>query len=108
MLKRWIGLTAMMILILISSSSVTEAASELLQKGLDYYSGTGVTYDKNMAAQYFREAAELGNVEAMDWLATCYMYGDGVEENMTEAVKWFYKSCRRRVCCIHGHAGSLL
>jgi TPR repeat protein len=34
-------------------------------------------------------AAEQGNIEAQCIIAGCYKYGDGVEENHTEAARWF-------------------
>lgn len=37
----------------------------------------------------YRHAAEEGDPAAQYILAGCYKYGDGVEENPVEAVRWF-------------------
>jgi len=59
------------------------------------YSGThvgeqlGIEKDLEVAAEWFRRAAESGHYEAKYYLATCYQNGEGIEKNLDEAEKWF-------------------
>lgn len=39
--------------------------------------------------QFLLKAAERGDAEAQCIIGGCYKYGDGVEENATEAARWF-------------------
>jgi len=41
------------------------------------------------ALGYFKPLAERGNVEAQGYLGVMYANGQGLEKNLTEAVKWF-------------------
>ncbi len=92
MFRKWMVLGMALILILACAAAAAESAEELLRKGIACYDGVGVERDPVKAVQFFRQAADLGNADAMDYLATCYMYGDGVEENQTEANRWFTKA----------------
>ena len=51
--------------------------------------------DSTQAAQYFRDAAELGHVEAQFLLALCYEIGTGVEESAAEAFYWYSKAAEQ-------------
>ena len=61
---------------------------ELLRIGNEYY------YDKNYieAAKYFKKSAEQGEVDAQLFLELCYLIGQGVSQEDTEAVKWYRKA----------------
>ena len=62
----------------------------IYQLGKDYYNGeNGKIKDYNQAFTYFRQAAEMGHVDAMEYLGYCYQLGRGVEENHTEALRCF-------------------
>ena len=63
--------------------------------GLCYEMGQGVAEDIQKATEYYRQAAENGNVTAMCNLGYCYYTGIGVEEDDDEAVKWFQKAADR-------------
>jgi len=41
------------------------------------------------AIELYKQAADAGNPDAMCQLASCYEYGDGVEENPAEALKLY-------------------
>ena len=42
-----------------------------------------------------REAAKQGNAEAQNFAGACYVYGYGVEKDMTEATRWYIRSARQ-------------
>lgn len=73
-----------------------EAAAELLEllktaKAHPFDLGVAC-YEKGdytQAVQYFRIAAEQGDVKAQFNLAHCYAQGEGVEKNQSEAVRWY-------------------
>ena len=48
----------------------------------------------------YKKAAEQGDVEAQYNLGLMYEFGDGVEEDFDQAVKWFEKAAER------GHEGA--
>ncbi len=45
--------------------------------------------DSVVAAKWYRKAADQGHVLAQFALGRCYLYGDGVRQDYTEAYKWF-------------------
>ena len=44
---------------------------------------------KKDAVECYRQAVELGHVDAAYKLGECYRYGEGVKENTAEAIKYF-------------------
>lgn len=49
--------------------------------------------EKNEEAfEYYLKAAKQGDVNAQLNLGLCYFYGNGVEKNLSEAVKWYRKA----------------
>ena len=48
--------------------------------------------DYEKALEYYRQAAEQGNGEAMNELGDFYKMGKGVEKDTTQAIYWFEKS----------------
>ncbi len=88
MVRKWMLLGMALILVFACAVAAAESAKEILQQGIMYYDGVGVERDVDKAAQLFLKAAEMGNVDAMAYMGTCYIYGEGVEENRTEALKW--------------------
>ena len=60
--------------------------------GLCYELGRGAAEDKKKATEYYRQAADNGNVTAMCNLGYCYYTGIGVAEDEAEAVIWFQKA----------------
>ena len=57
--------------------------------GRCYYHGKGVDEDNGKAFGYFKEAAELGDAMAQDYMGDCYKGGYGVEKDTNEAKKWY-------------------
>ena len=62
-----------------------------LEKGLVAYQQDNF----RAAFDHFKNAAERGNVEAQYELGYCYYWGEGVEENKIEAVKWYRKAAEQ-------------
>eukprot|EP00980_Cylindrotheca_fusiformis_P002229 scaffold517_cov119-Cylindrotheca_fusiformis.AAC.12 len=70
--------------------SDNEAAHEI---ALIYeYGRHDVEVDVVAAANWFKEAAENGHVEAMAELGLCYELGCGLEQNDEEALDWYTKA----------------
>ena len=61
---------------------------------LYYFEGTGGAKDMEMAAQWFRKAADLGVVDSQYNLAKLYDAGYGVPKNPAEAYKWYLIAAR--------------
>ncbi|GAQ88633.1 hypothetical protein KFL_004460070 [Klebsormidium nitens] len=61
--------------------------------GLCYYNGKGVAENKGRGVQWFRKAAERGQVNAQNHLGWCYLReGRGVESNRAHAEEWLIKA----------------
>lgn len=57
-----------------------------------YEKGKGVRQDYSAAFEWYKKAAEAGNLSAMKNLALMYEKGRGVERNALEAEKWREKA----------------
>lgn len=51
--------------------------------------------DNKASYRYFKKAAEAGNPDGEAWLATCFLYGLGTEENRAEGKKWLLRAARQ-------------
>jgi uncharacterized protein len=71
-----------------------------------YGRGDGVPQDEEVAAQWYRKAADQGNAEAQDSLGQLYLTGQGVEQNKQQAVAWFQKSARQGNASAMFHLGA--
>ena len=60
-----------------------------------YRDGKGVPQDYKEAVQWYRKAAEQGNVHAQNSLGGMYHEGKGVTKDDSEAIKWYLKSLKR-------------
>ena len=57
--------------------------------GLAYQQGYGgLSKDGRQAFKLFKKGANAGSPFAMNWLAGCYSAGNGVAENLEQAIKW--------------------
>ena len=65
-----------------------------------YLHGNGVSQNFEVAVEWFRRAAEKGDVNAYYYLGNCYYHGTGVSRNARLAISWFHKAARRG----HNHA----
>ena len=50
------------------------------------------------AVYWFTLAAEQGDAAAQCNLATCYLKGQGVEQNRPEAIRWYEQAAQRYAC----------
>ena len=50
--------------------------------------------DKREGISYFIKAAKMGLAEAQSILGACYLYGEGVDKNVDEAIKWLRQAAR--------------
>lgn len=57
--------------------------------------GFGVEQDNEVAAKWFRKAADQGNAEAQFNLGIMYKYGQGFKHDSVEAVRWYRKAAEQ-------------
>lgn len=67
-------------------------AEAMLELGLHYLAGNGTEQNAEIAAQWFRNAAEAGNVEAQRQLAVCCKRGIGLSTDITAYEIWMEKA----------------
>ena len=67
-------------------------ADDLLKQGIAYEDGDGVEPDLAHAAELYKQAADLGNAEAMYWIGILYKNGNGVKQSYSKAKEWFEKA----------------
>ena len=65
---------------------------DLLQRGLAYENGDGVEQNFTHAADLYKQAADLGNAEAMCQIGFLYQEGNGVEQSYSKAKEWYEKA----------------
>lgn len=63
--------------------------------GMLYDTGTGVTRDPSIAANWYQQAARDGHLDAQHNLAVAYANGEGVEMNITQAMYWWKRAAQR-------------
>jgi uncharacterized protein len=60
-----------------------------------YQLGDGISQDTQLAAEWYRKAADSGNPEAQNALGIIYMTGDGVVRDKAQAVTWYRNAARQ-------------
>src|ERR1700677_3582008 len=70
-------------------------ASSMLLVAKAYAAGSGVDQDDTIAADWYRKAAETGNIDAETRLAECYRDGRGVTRDMAQAAEWYRKAAEQ-------------
>lgn len=65
--------------------------------GSEYFNGTMIEKNRELAVLWFRGAAEEGHPVGQYELALCYQFGKGLIKNRIEANKWFKKAFRYRI-----------
>lgn len=63
--------------------------------GCKYMNGDGVAKDPQKAVEWFKKAAEEGNIEGITALGDCYFNGVGSHVNVFEAVKLYSEAAER-------------
>lgn len=72
-----------------TNAEIKNLAVEIYSLGIRYSTGSGVEKDENKAFEYYRKAAEMGNVLAQNSLAHCYYEGVGVYRDVNMALRWW-------------------
>jgi hypothetical protein len=67
----------------------------MIQVAKAYAAGSGVDQDDTIAADWYRKAAVLGNLEAEIRIAECYRDGKGVTRDMAQAADWYRKAAEQ-------------
>lgn len=70
-----------------------KSSIDLYNEGYYYYTGTNMyplNYER--ALDCFMQAAELGQCEAMNYVAVMYEKGEGVDKNFATALSWYEKA----------------
>lgn len=79
-----------------SSGTVEETGEDLAisyyNRGVEYANGDGVPQNYEEAVKWYRKAAEMGQISAMNNLGACYADGLGVPKDIEEAAKWYRKA----------------
>ncbi len=75
-----------------ATSGPAMTAKEMLQQGNRYYTGNGVPQDYTKAVEWYKKAAEAGNLTAQFNLAKCYSDGKGIERSYDKAAEWYTKA----------------
>jgi TPR repeat protein len=67
--------------------------------GIMYFYGRGVPEDETRAMQWARRSADQGNIDAMYFVGTMYVFGDKIPKTVTEpdqeAAQWFFQAASR-------------
>lgn len=72
---------------------MSQNAIELYNQGYFYYTGTeGYPFSYSKAFECFKQAAELGESNSMNYLGLMYEDGEGVPQNQRIAVDWYYRA----------------
>jgi TPR repeat protein len=74
-----------------------EKPEEQFELGVRYDNGIDIVQDLELAAHWFRKAAEQGHAEAQFNLGCMYEDGQGVPVDYRESVRWFRKSAEQGV-----------
>jgi TPR repeat protein len=65
-----------------------------------YFKGTGVSKNWSQAFKYYKQAADLGHLDAQYKTGVCYVHGFGTSINYKESIKWLQRAAERH------HAGA--
>ena len=68
---------------------------KMYEVGNCYFNGMGVAQNFESAVEYYRLAAEQGNISAQIAMGHCYDSGEGVIANAKEAFAWYLKAAEQ-------------
>lgn len=67
--------------------------------GVMYFYGRGVPEDEELALKWTRRASDQGDVDAMYFIGTMYVFGDKLPKTVAdpdqEAARWYFEAARR-------------
>ena len=91
----------------LARANAGEAAAQV-QAGECYQAGKGVARDLNLASEWYRKAADKGDVSGEMHLAALYRDGGkGFPRDMTQAAVWFRKAAEQGDAGAQGTLGTL-
>ena len=93
-----VALGAVLIPVVVSAWLFVQSRSNpatLVQLGIKYEKGEGVSKDLPKAVELYRKAAEKGDAAGEFHLGTMYRDGDGVSKDPEQARQWFTKSAQQ-------------
>jgi len=67
-------------------------ADDQFRLGRAYARGEGVTQSYEKAGEWYRKAADQGNIKAMNNLGILFLEGEGIKKDPVEAYRWFSKA----------------
>jgi TPR repeat protein len=76
-----------------SAAKVDAVAERKLAEA--YERGNGVNQSDQLAANWYRKAADLGDAEAQNRLGVMYSLGRGVEKSQEDALRWYHSSAKQ-------------
>lgn len=88
-----------------AKAETEDLTKAILNLGLKYFEGDGVTKDSTEAVKFFRMAADHGSASAQEILGYMYDNGDGVTNDTTEAIKWYAKAADQGLMDAEFHLG---
>lgn len=84
-----------------------EDAVDQYNLGVRYSTGENIPQDDNLAAIWYRKAAEQGLAVAQCNLGVCYVFGKGVPMSAHVAADWFHKAAMQGKVTAQYNLGSL-
>jgi TPR repeat protein/serine/threonine protein kinase len=79
----------------LEKKSDADIAISYYNRGVEYANGSGVPQNYEEALKWYRKAAELGQLDAMNNIGVCYADGQGVPKDLEESVKWYRKAAEQ-------------
>jgi TPR repeat protein len=76
-------------------ASKAELIMAIYELGVSFQQGWGVMRNKEVAFYYFEMAANLGDLDAMNDLAFCYLHGRGVRKDVFRAAKYYRMAAKQ-------------
>lgn len=79
----------------------------VLHKAHCYFNGEGIKENRTLALKWYEKAAQLGAVEAMNYVGNIYYIGDGVPKDYRLALKWYEKAASHGNSMAMNYLGNL-
>ena len=79
----------------------------MVEKGMDYVYGRGVSQDYQQAASWLLKASEAGDPTGMNNLGVLYANGNGVAQDYQQAATWYLKAAEAGYAPAMANLGSL-
>ncbi|KAI7847337.1 hypothetical protein BDC45DRAFT_526258 [Circinella umbellata] len=86
-----------------TSAAKSELIMAIYELGNSYLHGWGTRKNKETAVHFFKLAADLGDPDAQNELATAYYRGKGIKKDLYQAAK-YYRMADKQGCGIMGNS----